>query len=112
MEQYSWYNEYDNHKKLHKSLRELALEGSVVRPVVKQGGRYEQLIERYEYVIPDYFGKNTKIDPEENYIKSLVRCVYSDENNYLVSGDVDTSLPRAASLLYCSLTLLPCLDMY
>ena len=98
MEQYSWYNEYDNRKKLHKSLRELALEGSVVRPVVKQGGRYEQLIERYEYVIPDYFGKNTKIELEENYIKSIVRCVYSDENNYLVYGDVDTSLPRAASL--------------
>lgn len=98
MEQYSWYNEYENRKKLHASLRELALEGSVVRPVVKQGKRYEQLIERYEYIIPDYFGKNTKIDPEENYIKSLVRCVYSDENNYLVSGDVDTSLPRAASL--------------
>lgn len=97
-EQYSWYNEYKNRKKLHESLREFALEGSVVRPVVKQGKRYEQLIERYEYIIPDYFGKNTKIDPEENYIKSLVRCVYSDENNYLVSGDVDTSLPRAASL--------------
>jgi len=98
MEQYSWYNEYENRKKLHASLRELALEGTVVRPVVKQGGRYEQLIERYEYIIPDFFGKNTKIDPEENYIKSIVRCVYSDENNYLVSGDVDTSLPRAASL--------------
>lgn len=98
VEQYSWYDEYDNHNELHKSLRKLALEGSVVRPVVKQGKRYEQLIERYEYIIPDYFGKNTKIDPEENYIKSLVRCVYSDENNYLVSGDVDTSLPRAASL--------------
>lgn len=98
MEQYSWYNEYENRKKLHASLRELALEGSVVRPVVKQGRRYEQLIERYVHIIPDYFGKNTKIDPEENYIKSIVRCVYSDENNYLVSGDVDTSLPRAASL--------------
>ena len=98
MEQYSWYDEYDNHNELHKSLRKLALEGSVVRPVVKQGKRYEQLIERYEYIIPDYFGKNTKIDPEENYIKSLVRCVYSDDNNYLVSGSVDTSLPRAASL--------------
>lgn len=97
-EQYSWYNEYENHKELRKSLRELALKESVVRPVVKQGSRYEQLLERYEYVIPDFFGKNTKIDPEENYIKSLVRCVYSDENNYLVSGDVDTSLPRAASL--------------
>ena len=98
MEQYSWYNEYENRKKLHASLRELALEGTVVRPVIKQGKRYEQLIERYAHIIPDYFGKNTKIDPEENYIKSLVRCVYSDENNYLVSGDVDTSLPRAASL--------------
>lgn len=98
VEQYSWYDEYDNHNELHKSLRKLALEGSVVRPVVKQGKRYEQLIERYEYIIPDYFGKNTKIDPEENYIKSLVRCVYSDDNNYLVSGSVDTSLPRAASL--------------
>lgn len=98
VEQYSWYDEYDNHNELHKSLRKLALEGSVVRPVVKQGKRYEQLIERYEYVIPDFFGKNTKIDPEEKYVKSIVRCVYSDENDYLVSGDVDTSLPRAASL--------------
>lgn len=98
MEQYAWYNEHENRKNLYKSLRELALEGSVVRPVVKQGRRYEQLIERYAHIIPDYFGKNTKIDPEENYIKSIVRCVYSDENNYLVSGDVDTSLPRAASL--------------
>lgn len=98
MEQYSWYDEYENHKELRKSLRELALEGTGVKPVVKQGRRYEQLLERYEYIIPDYFGKNTKIDPEENYIKSIVRCVYSDENNYLVSGDVDTSLPRAASL--------------
>jgi hypothetical protein len=97
-EQYSWYNEYNNRKKLHESLREFALEGSVVRPVVKQGRRYEQLLERYEYVIPDFFGKDTKIDPEEKYIKSIVRCVYSDDNNYLVSGSVDTSLPRAASL--------------
>lgn len=97
-EQYSWYNEYNNRKKLHESLREFALEGSVVRPVVKQGRRYEQLLERYEYVIPDFFGKDTKIDPEEKYIKSIVKCVYSDERNYLVSGSVDTSLPRAASL--------------
>lgn len=29
---------------------------------------------------------------------SRLSGVYSDENNYLVSGDVDTSLPRAASL--------------
>ena len=98
VEQYSWYDEYDNHNELHKSLRKLALEGSVVRPVVKQGKRYEQLIERYEYVIPDFFGKDTKIDPEEKYIKSIVKCVYSDERNYLVSGDVDTSLTKIASL--------------
>lgn len=97
-EQYSWYNEYNNRKKLHESLREFALEGSVVRPVVKQGRRYEQLLERYEYVIPDFFGKDTKIDPEEKYIKSIVKCVYSDERNYLVSGDIDTSLTKIASL--------------
>lgn len=98
IKQYAWYNEYDNRKNLHKSLRELTLEGTEVKPVVKQGRRYEQLLERYEYIIPDFFGKDTKIEPEEDYIKSIVRCVYKDENNYLVSGDVDTSLPRAASL--------------
>ena len=98
MEQYSWYNEHENHKKLHESLRKLALKETEVRPVVKQEKRYEQLLEKYEYVIPDFFGKDTKIDPEEKYIKSLVRCVYSEDNNYLVSGSVDTSLPRAASL--------------
>ena len=97
MEQYSWYNEHENHKELLESLRELALKGTVVRPFVKQGKRYEQLLKKYEYFIPDFFGKDTKIDPEEKYIKSLVRCVYSNENNYLVSGDVDTSLPRVAS---------------
>ena len=98
MEQYSWYNEHENHKKLHESLRKLALKETEVRPVVKQGKRYEQLLERYEYVIPDFFGKDTKIDPEEKYIKSIVKCVYSDERNYLVSGDIDTSLTKIASL--------------
>jgi hypothetical protein len=47
-EQYSWYNEHENRKKLHASLRELALEGSVVRPVVKQGKRYERSLTRLE----------------------------------------------------------------
>lgn len=48
MEQYSWYDEYENHKELLESLRELALEGTVVRPVVKQGKRYEHSPTRLE----------------------------------------------------------------